>query len=225
MEKLATLLHAIASLAWPLIVALIVFYFRGIIRTVLESAKSRKFTVKVAGNELTMDEANEQQRVIISDLQKQIVNIQNTVGLMLGEPAPMPKSLESKPEEVKTVLWVDDNPKNNSYLIANLSESGVEIITALSTSEALSKFTSRRIDRVISDMGRREGIKYNQTAGLDLIRQIRAMDPNVPILIYCSRRAAQTYEQEAKSAGANVITSSPSVLLNALRLGIERTAI
>lgn len=217
MEKISSLLQGLASLAWPLIVLVVIYRFRDIIRPIIESAKSRKFTVKVAGNELTMEEASEQQRHLIGDLQKQIVDIQNILGIMIGEPAPERKQL-GEPENVRSVLWVDDNPKNNAYLVAFLNERGIEVVEALSTAEGISRFTSQKFDRVVSDMGRAEDGHYNTTAGLDLVRQIRAIDPAVPIFIYCSRRAAEKNREAALAAGANGITASASFLLNALQL-------
>jgi len=69
-------------------------------------------------------------------------------------------------------------------------------------------------------MGRAENGRYNTTAGLDLVRQIRALDPVVPIFIYCSRQAAEKNREAALSAGANGITSSASFLLNALHVNV-----
>jgi len=156
MEKISSLLQGLASLAWPLIVLVLIYRFRDIIRPIIESAKSRKFTVKVAGNELTMEEASEQQRHLIGDLQKQIVDIQNTLGIVMGSPAPDRKQLKQVTENVRSVLWVDDNPKNNAYLVATLNEIGINVVEALSTSEGVSKFTSQKFDRVISDGPRGE---------------------------------------------------------------------
>lgn len=220
MEQVGTLLQGLASLAWPLIVAAILFGFRGAIKTVLESAKSRKFTVKVGGNELTMEEASEQQRLLISDLQSQIVTIQKTLDSLTPAPTrSTPTVVEDKEEPVKSILWVDDKPRNNATLIENLSELGIRVVTALSTAEAMATFETGRFDRVISDLGRTEGGTYVRFAGLDLTKQIRAVDRTVPIIIYSSARAAQTYKQEALAAGATAITSSPTALINELQLG------
>jgi CheY-like chemotaxis protein len=225
MENASKLIQALASIAWPLLVAFLLIRFGSVIKSVLETAKGRKFTFKVAGNELTMEEASEQQRVLINDLQKHIVEIQKRLEISTLTPTRAEiKQIENALPKVKSILWVDDNPKNNAFLIANLSELGIEVDTALSTSEALSKFESKKYDRVISDMGRKEPGKYNQTAGLYLTKQLRAIDKKVPILIYCSSRAAQEFRSEALAAGANEITSSPTVLLNALRLRPDANA-
>lgn len=55
MNDLAKLISALASLAWPLVAAVLLFNLYNPIRTLVESALKRKFTIKVAGNELTME--------------------------------------------------------------------------------------------------------------------------------------------------------------------------
>lgn len=219
MEKIGSLLQGLSSIVWPLIVFFVLVRFGGTIKAVLESARGRKFTIKIPGSELTMEEASEQQRLLIGDLQQQVVEIQKRFEAFKGGMAP--KTVGAmEPDMVspkgKTVLWVDDQPKNNAYLIASLSEQGVEVTTATSTANALSRFASKHFDRVISDLGRREGRKYNPVAGIELTKQIRAMGSDAPIVIYTSSEAAQKYEVEAHAAGVKEITSSPTVLLNAL---------
>jgi len=220
MEQLSVLLQSVATLAWPLIVIIILFSFRDVIKAVLDSAKSRKFTVKLGGNELTMEEASKQQGQEISDLRQQIVAIQHKLDA-LAPAQRMEKTVpvDERTDKVKSILWVDDHPRNNATLIEDLSKMGIEIVTATSTADALAKVEAKRFDRIISDMGRTESGQYQRSAGLDLTRQIRAVDKKVPIIIYSSSRAAQTYRAEALAAGANEITSSPTVLYTALQLG------
>jgi hypothetical protein len=50
MEQFGTLLQGLASLAWPIIFALILLGFRDSIKEVLSSAKSRKFTIELLHN-------------------------------------------------------------------------------------------------------------------------------------------------------------------------------
>ena len=52
MDDAAKLISAIASLAWPLVLAVLLIKLFGPIRSLVESARARKFTLKVAGNEL-----------------------------------------------------------------------------------------------------------------------------------------------------------------------------
>jgi CheY-like chemotaxis protein len=116
---------------------------------------------------------------------------------------------------------VDDHPENNSQLIAHLSDLGIGVVTSISTSDAVLQFEEKQFDRIISDMGRQEGERYNSKAGIDLTKTIRNIDKNIPIIILCSRRASIEYQEEAYEAGVNEITSSPTVLLNALNLNFR----
>jgi hypothetical protein len=75
MDKIGTLLDGFSSLLWPIIVILVIYLFRDAVLTIVESAKSRKFTIKIGDNELTMEEVSKQQRLLINDLQEQVINI------------------------------------------------------------------------------------------------------------------------------------------------------
>ncbi|BDT69976.1 hypothetical protein os1_41680 [Comamonadaceae bacterium OS-1] len=211
MDHLATLISALASLAWPVLLGLLLFKLQGPIRTLLESALKRKFTIKVAGNELTMEEASEQQRAIVSDLQAKLAELEKRLNMgavpeVLQMAAPAPSG--------KRILWVDDKPKNNSYLIASLEERGVRVDTALSTDEGLAQFKKMNYDIVVSDMGRPESEK----AGIDLTRKIKQVSPQTPVFIFCGTWAARTLRAEALAAGVAEITASGSTLLSALPL-------
>lgn len=220
MENIGQILQGLASLAWPVIVIIILFGFRSSVTALLESARARKFTIKVAGNELTMEEASEQQRALISDLQKQIVDIQKSIEAVRGtQPVSEAVVEERKAAAANTILWVDDKPRNNAFLIESLTEQGISVTTAQSTAEALAMFTNKKFDRIISDMGRYEEGRFNAVAGLELTRQIRAADRRIPIVIYTSIRSAQEQRQAAIDAGVTEITASPTVLLNALQRG------
>jgi hypothetical protein len=94
----------------------------------VESARGRKFTIKVAGNELTMEEASEQQRVILSDLQAKLVELEKRLGSGL---ATLQNPISAPPTSSKRILWVDDRPKNNSFFVASLEERGVRVDIAL----------------------------------------------------------------------------------------------
>ena len=52
-------------------------------------------------------------------------------------------------------------------------------------------------------MGRLEDEKNNHDAGVDLVKEIRKLDQNVPYFIYCSRRPKIRFGDEAKRGNAN----------------------
>jgi CheY-like chemotaxis protein len=214
MDAIAKLVSALASLAWPLLFAVLLYHLYGPIRTLVESARGRRFTIKVAGNELTMEEASEQQRAIVSDLQTKLAELEKRIALGL---VPLQSTISAPTNSSKRILWVDDNPKNNSFLVASLEERGIRVDIALSTDEALAKFKSTQYDIVISDMGRPEGNK----AGLDLTTKLKALRPNVSVFIFCGRAAAHNLRDEALRVGVTEITSSGTTLLSALPLSNE----
>ena len=119
---------------------------------------------------------------------------------------------------VKTILWVDDNPKNNSYFVEHLSELGVRVDLAESTAEGAARFEAKKYDSVISDMGRKEGPYFNGSAGLDLLKIVRARDATIPFVFFSSPQAIATYGQEALSLGATAMTSSQTKLFGILNL-------
>jgi len=209
MGELAALLSALASLAWPLIVAAFLFLLMEPIKQLVASAKARKFTIKVAGNELTMEEASELQRKIVSDLQTAVAGLEKRIGEAHADSKPAGRSTSTKG---KRFLWVDDHPKNNSYLVAWLEERGASVNTALSTEKGVEKFRANHYDVVLSDMGRGEGAD----AGVDLVGRIRAIDQKTPVFIFCSSRAAAEFGEEARRAGANLVTSSSTELLRSV---------
>jgi CheY-like chemotaxis protein len=209
-DELAKLISALASLAWPIVFAVLLAKLFGPLRALVESARARKFTIKVAGNELTMEEASEQQRALLADVQNKLVQLEQQLA-----PVAVVRDVPSEPRSTgKRILWVDDRPKNNSFLVASLEERGVRVETALSTDEALEKLKRQRFDIVVSDMGRPEGDK----AGIDLALRMKAVAPDVPIYIYCGRWAADNLREEALAAGVSEITASGSTLLAALPL-------
>lgn len=224
MENISTILQGLAALAWPVIVIILLFSFRESLKGLFESAKLRKFTLKIAGNELTMEEASEQQLALIADTQKQIVELQKNVEMLLQEQktevqikGKMPFR-ELKQSVVNSILWVDDNPKNNAFLIETLIKQGIHVVTALSTADGLAKFKHRRFDRIVSDLVRIEDGIRNSSAGLELSQQIRDLDPNVPIIIYTSTPPSVGSRQMVQKAGATDITASPTALLSLLQI-------
>lgn len=211
MDNISKLISALASLAWPIVLAVLLYKLYEPIRALVESARGRKFTIKVAGNELTMEEVSEQQRVIVSDLQAKIAEIEKAFGAGL---IPLQSQINFSASTNKRILWVDDRPKNNSFLVAALEERGARVDIALSTDEAIVKIKKTPYDIVLSDMGRPEGDK----AGINLTRKLKELRINTPVYIYCGSWAAQNLSDEALAAGVAEITSSGTTLLSVLPL-------
>ncbi|MEZ4455302.1 MAG: BTAD domain-containing putative transcriptional regulator [Gemmatimonadales bacterium] len=103
------------------------------------------------------------------------------------------------------VLWVDDNPENNDVVISALRTRGVTVATAITTAEAIRLVGADRYDAVITDIGRYEEGEYVPGAGMDLLRRLRDLQPEVPALVCTSARSADAHRGEALSLGAREV--------------------
>lgn len=201
MNGVAEVVNAVAGLAWPLIVALVLWRLMPSIKKIVES---RSFTVKVGQTELTVQELSQKFIATTAD-------IQASVGQ--GEAA------DATPQpQLNRILWVDDRPSNNTYQVAQLQALGVDVEPATSTREGLNALLRAGVsfDAVISDLGRDEPGGFNPDAGLDLIRQVRERGLQTPIFIYGTKRAVAR-SQEIAAAGGNGVTNSATELFAQLR--------
>jgi len=195
--------------------------FRPALAGLIESAKSRKFTLKLGGQELTMEEASEQQRQLIADLQAQVLEIKKSLeGIARPAPAAPEKAALKMPPAVASVLWVDDQPKNNSYFVQQLVDRGVNVELALSTAEGLRMFDKKTYGVVISDMGRTEDGIYKPTAGLELLKVIRERNKTIPFIIYSSSRGGREHREAAIKLGATTLTTSPTEMVGLLQAAL-----
>lgn len=110
------------------------------------------------------------------------------------------------------VLWVDDVPSNNAFLIERLRGAGHEICTSLSTTDALSQLKISEFDCIISDLGRVENGIDDPIAGLHLIERVRESGNKIPILIFASHRAKEIEPQLFAAGATNVTTSGIDVI-------------
>jgi CheY-like chemotaxis protein len=217
-EHISKLIEALAAMAWPAIVLILIVCFRPAIVGIIESAKSRRFTLKVGGQELSMEEVNEQQRNLISDLQTQLLDVRKRLDT-LAAPAPADsKAVTSREPSPAAILWADDNPKNNSYFVERLTKAGIKVDLARSTGEALSLSSRQKYSSIISDMHRYEDGADNSDAGIDLLKAVRGRHQQTPFIIYCGAEGIRAYGAEAKRLGVTGITSSPTQLSGLLNL-------
>ncbi len=246
MENIASIVESIATILWPIIVIIILFSFRKNIQALIKSSETRKFQVKIGDMEISMDELSQQQAMMIKDLQTRVNDIQRqlegdtpkamaktmptTVAAREATPSfeemrehPRAEKMDegSYPEidlddDISSILWVDDHPKNNAMLIASLQKSGITVSSAVNTTEAVERFKHGSFDCVISDSCRHEGRELNNCqAGIELASLIREEDADVPIYLYTDK-VDQKMKRKAEEAGATAVTSSPSELLKLL---------
>lgn len=112
------------------------------------------------------------------------------------------------------VLWVDDFPANNVAIVEALQLVGIDVDTAVSTTQAMELFTTRNYGLVITDVGRVENGTEDDVAGLHLIEAVRGMGSDVPIVVFTSRRGL-SHEPDLLAAGALMVTNRTSRVLTA----------
>ena len=223
----ASIIEAIGSLLWPLLVAVLLIrilpHVPGVVADLRRALRTRAFTVKVAGAELTVEEATEQ-------LRRQVTDLQDHMAAQLAAQAARGETLPPTPAGVDfgaapaaeparpTVLWVDDDPDDNALELAKLREDGIEVLLARSTAEAMDVLSLRRgVQAIVTDLGRAEEGEFRSHAGLALLRQLHEAEQDQPVLVYTSARRLELDRQDALDAGASAVTASPTELFAALR--------
>jgi CheY-like chemotaxis protein len=212
-DIMAEILQGVAAILWPIIavvfIVVLLVFFKPAIAAIIESAKSRKFTLKVGGQEITMEQASEQQHNLLKDVQNQVLELKNRIETHTQPQSKLEIPSSPQPERQNfSILWVDDNPSNNSYAVQQLSDTGITVDLALSTSDGINRFKQGQYTHIISDMGRREKKFMNYTAGLDLLKEIRSVNPSLPFIIFTTSENVRIYMAQATELGANLITSS-----------------
>lgn len=81
------------------------------------------------------------------------------------------------PEWTATVLVVDDNAEHGQALAKIFERAGYRVSTAGDGEEALKALVERPFDLILTDL------RMPRMSGLDLLRNIRALNANVPVLI------------------------------------------
>jgi CheY-like chemotaxis protein len=245
----ARIIEAIGSLLWPLLVAVLLIrvipHIPGVVADLRRAMRTRAFTVKVGGVELSVEEAAEQLRRQVADLQThmaiQLVERAEPVPPGAGPPRPPGTGSPAEPaspgppsspgagpardqapapagQGPPTILWVDDDPDDSTMELAKLRDDGVEVLLARSTAEAMDVLSLRRgVDAIVTDLSRAEDGEFRSHAGLALLRQLREAEQGQPVLVYTSARRVELDRQDALDAGASVVTSSPTELFAALR--------
>ena len=134
-------------------------------------------------------------------------------------------NIQDKKPEVTTeheILWVDDHPENNKYLIDQLQSQLVVIVTAQSNAEARALLLKSKFDIVISDIGRD---KEGSNAGLKLLEAVKKTNPGIAFIFYTSPGRKEANLNVAAKQGALLTTDNENELLNFLekRFNIRRS--
>jgi CheY-like chemotaxis protein len=218
---IAKLIDAIGHLAWPVLVAIVLWRLFPLVKDV---ARSRPFTIKVGELELSVQDASEKLRIQIEDLQKKVTELRTNAPVTMSPPVVQGALTEMMQRPTAHIVWLDDNPDGNAYELARLRDAGVDVSEARSTSEALRQLVpSAKVDAILTDMGRREDGAYKSKAGLDFIQQVRELGIQTPIFVYTAQRSAAHLRDVVLASGASGITGSPVELFEFLGQVLKTT--
>ncbi|SDK72515.1 Response regulator receiver domain-containing protein [Actinopolyspora mzabensis] len=232
------LITAIATLLWPLITLLVLLLFRQAIGRVLRTAEKRELEFEVGGQRLTFHELNDQQNEMIQDLQRQLsilssrLDERETVPVATAPPGrggdgastpeePSGWELDGDPEsselppvqapvgpEPFAVLWVTDRAQSHALLVEQLRNNGVRVTITATTSEAVAEVSKRPYRLVVSDMARKEDGQWITDAGLALLRELRDLGMEIPLIVFGTQRGQLQHANRARQLGAVATTSS-----------------
>jgi CheY-like chemotaxis protein len=213
----ARIIEALGSLLWPLLLAVLVLrvvpLLPGLVADLRQALRTRAFKVKIGDAELSVEEATEQLRRQVSDLQTQMA-----AQLAERGPAKAAAAASRRDQGRPTILWVDDRPERNALELAKLRDDGVEVLQARSTDEAMDVLALRRgVQAIVTNLGRTEGGEHRPHAGLTLMRQLREAGFEQPVLVYTWVTRAEQERNDALAAGAAAVTASPTELFAALQ--------
>ena len=220
----ARIIEALGSLLWPLLLAVVVLrvvpHLPGLIADLRQALRTRAFKVRIGGAELSVEEATEQLRRQVSDLQTQMAAQLAERGPARAATAAAPRRDQGRP----TILWVDDRPERSAFELAKLRDDGVEVLQARSTDEAMDVLALRRgVQAIVTNLGRTEGGEHRPHAGLSLMRQLREAGLEQPVLVYTWASRAERERNDALAAGAAGVTASPTELFAALQEHLRPT--
>lgn len=174
--------------------------------------QEQQFVRLESGKRISVVDLSRLQQTAIEDVQRQVAGLAQSAGTQLTEEAPVIQSIAAR-----RVLWVDDNPENNTLLVDQLTRWGILVDQVTSTDAAISILPKNKYDLVLSDMSRKENGIDVDDAGVQLVTKVHQVNPQLQVLIFCSSYMASKLGSIAKSAGAALVTSSGTKLLAEIR--------
>ena len=116
------------------------------------------------------------------------------------------------------ILFVDDDRAGREVALFNLRKAGHKVTAASDGQEGLSLFSPEKFDLVVTD------VKMPGISGVDLLRRIRSLAPDVPVLVITAFGNVET-AVEAMKAGAYDFIGKPfhrDQLLLSVEKALER---
>ncbi|NYH79694.1 CheY-like chemotaxis protein/uncharacterized coiled-coil protein SlyX [Actinopolyspora biskrensis] len=118
-----------------------------------------------------------------------------------------PVQAPSGPEPF-AVLWVTDRAQSHALLVEQLRSNGVRVTITATTAEAVAEISERPYRLVVSDMVRKEDGRWRNDAGLTLLRELRDLGVEIPLVIFGTHRGQIQHADQARQLGAVATTHS-----------------
>ena len=213
-ETWAKLIEALAQLAWPALAGFAIWRLAPFLGRAIQGGPVK---IKIGDNEVSIQQASNQISEQLNDVTQKLAAMWPRV---MGDESAERVARGAIQSYPTSILWVDDRPENNAFYIEALRSNEIRVVEALSTEDALAtlKADGSGFQAIISDMGRKEGVRYRATAGLELIRRVRETNAEIPILIFATREAVADYGDKVRELGGQGITDSIVELLRLLRM-------
>lgn len=199
---------ALSNFAWPVVAAVVLYRFQPLVAALLQRDNMQ---IKVGGLELSVQDAAKAHGKNIVEIQQRLAAIEAN--------STIPQNFNSEKEgreninrKDRSILWVDDFPSNNAFLVDSLREKHVDVVLSLGTEDAMEKLKYRKFGAIITDLGRIENGVDNPNAGFDLIARIKSSGDDVPILVFAGRRALEKRRALLEAGAENATNSGVDVL-------------
>ncbi|MGU9978615.1 response regulator [Phreatobacter sp. HK31-P] len=200
----------LATLVWPALIVGTFYHFREswpkigeYIKSVVDAILKREdVDIEFSGFKMKTSK-------VTVDIGKQVTEIQSRIASIESRFENNFLELPTNPTHgnARKILWVDDFPSNNAFLIDRFRSQDIETVIAISTEHAMKLILSEDFSLVISDLGRIENGNENPFAGLDLIKSIRENDIDCPIAIFSGHRGIE-HRRMLMDAGADGVFDS-----------------
>jgi EAL domain-containing protein (putative c-di-GMP-specific phosphodiesterase class I) len=110
--------------------------------------------------------------------------LRDAIALVSAESSP--RARQSEPTLQARVLVVDDDPALRKMLVRMLKRAAFDVTDVESGKAALSELSAKRFDVVLSDIHMPDG------DGLDLLRSVRRIDLDIPVILMSGKPDVQT---------------------------------
>jgi len=208
----------IEAISWPLIVLLTLIVFHAPLKDFIGNLSTLKLG--------PLEAQREQAEKIVDSLKQaakeqkqddpQLSSDENTRNIpKLAKQAVNPLMMRQLSKT--RILWVDDHPENNTYQRNALEALGIRFTIVTSTEIALKELKSKEFDAIISDMDR----SPDKVAGYTLLDEVKAMNINVPFILYARGGNREERKKDALRKGAFASVSGPQTLFETVINALE----